>query len=107
MPRAHAPGGASQTVTLPDITGTGANVCLATSGTARWIQIIAPSGNSAVVRLGYGATSSRGAAIAAGGGFFFPPLTRQDLAPVQNVYALAETCMYIANGDSVTVTYLP
>lgn len=103
----NAQGGAAQTVTLPDFTGTGATVCLAASGTARWIQFIAPSANAAAVRIGYAATVNNGAAVAPGGGFFWPPLTRVDLAASQNQYALASACMYIASGDKVSVTYLP
>lgn len=105
---AQGPGGTAQTVTLPDITGTGATVCLsAPNVAARWIQFIAPSTNSAVVRVGFGAAVSQGAAVAAGGGFFWPPLVPNGGAANTNFYSTASACMYIANGDKMTITYLP
>ena len=108
----QGPGGSAQTVTLADITGTGATVCLgsyipAGQVNARWIQLITPSTNSAAVRVGYGATSSHGAAVAPGGGFFWPPLATPGVAVNTNFYALSSACMYIGSGDSVTVSYLP
>src|SRR6476620_11680954 len=66
--------------TLADITGDGSTHALSTFGTARWVQIIAPSGNSAAVRIGdSNASSSRGAPIAAGGGILMPASINQFL----------------------------
>lgn len=86
-----------------DVTGTGAAVHAAASGTARWIQVVAVTGNSAVIRCGGSTVSSTvGAPIAAGGGMFFPAMpvdTR--LAVNQHYYNLAGIYCYVANGDKV------
>lgn len=99
-------GGQATIATLPDITGTGATVALATSGTARWVQLTAASTNAALVRWGGPSTSAtQGSFIAAGGGQFVPPLPMNQNAPVQNFYALSNIYVYIASGDKVNVTY--
>lgn len=61
--------------TATDLACDGANHQLSTtSQLARWIQLVAPSTNAAVVRWGdVNISGSRGAEIAAGGGQYFPP----------------------------------
>src|ERR1035438_7857810 len=67
---------ASITVTtLADISGDAAAHAIATSGGATWIQFVAPSANSSVVRIGdSNISSTRGTPVAVGGGFFMPPV---------------------------------
>lgn len=88
--------------TIADITGDGsAHKISSTAIAARWVQIIAPAGNSAVVRIGDVNTSNtRGASVAAGGGFMLPPSATSP----QN-YDLSKIYYYAANGDKLTVTY--
>lgn len=82
-----------------DITGTGATVQIASSGSARWVQIIADSGNSAAVRTDQdsGVSATVGAKIAAGAGFMYPPQGQN--------YRLAGIYVYIANGDKISVIW--
>lgn len=89
--------GSIQTET--DITGTNATVAIcSTCGTAKWVQIVTPAANAAVVRWGDSNTSStRGAIIAAGGGQYLPP----DGGP----YSLPNLYVFIATNDKVTVTW--
>jgi len=89
----------SSLATLPDITGTGAAVALASSHTyAHWVQITAPAGNGAAVYWGdANVSTSRGSVIAAGGGQFLPAS-----GPV---YDLSTVYVYVATGDKVKVTY--
>lgn len=86
--------------TIADITGSGVAVAL-TPGVhvyAHWIQIVCPSGNSAVVRWGdSNVSSTRGAQCAAGGGQFLPAS-----GPV---YDLSAIYVYIGSGDKVSVSY--
>jgi len=82
-----------------DITGTGATVQIASSGSARWVQIIADSTNSAVVRTDQDSSVSAtvGLKIPAGGGFLYPPQGQN--------YRLAGIYVYIANGDKISVIW--
>ncbi len=86
-----------------DVTGTATAVHVAASGAARWIQVIAPSGNSAVIRCGGSTVSATvGAPVAPGGGLFFPALpidTRQSTQ--QFYYHLANVYCYVGSGDKV------
>lgn len=88
--------------TIADITGNGsAHVITSTSTSARWVQVIALSTNSAVVRIGDSNTgASRGAPIAAGGGLFLPIPPTPPYA-----YDLSKIYYYAANGDKLSVTY--
>lgn len=86
---------------LATITGTGATVQISTDITTRatWIQVIAPSSNSAVVYFGDSTvTATRGLPIAAGGGYNTPPCS-------SCVYTLAAHYAYIANGDKINVAF--
>jgi hypothetical protein len=80
-----------------DITGTGATIQLAVSGSARWVQIIADSSNTAAVRTDQSSTVSAtiGAKVPAGAGFMYP-------FQGQN-YSLANIYVYIASGDKISV----
>lgn len=95
-------------ITSPiQVTGAGAAVQLATSGTAQWIQVLAPSTNSATVNCGdVNVSTTRGILIAAGGGLMFPPIapdTRQSVN--QHYYSLANVYCYVANGDKVNFAW--
>lgn len=94
----------SQTLigTISDITGDGSAHRLSTTSIgARWVQIVALSGNGAVVRIGdSNVGSSRGTPIAAGGGFMLP--TPNGGFPS---YDLSTIYYYAANGDKLAVTY--
>lgn len=97
VPVAHAQAGTGTFSTIPDITGTGAAVLLATSGQARWCQLQAPATNTADVRWGdFNVSVSRGAGIAAGGG---------QMVPFQSqLYSLNSLYAYVANGDKLRIT---
>lgn len=93
-------GGPVRPRTQADITGAASTVAVASTGGARWIQIVAPATNSASVRWGDANTSAtRGNIIAAGGGQMLPPLSGGDYYPLASVY------VYVASGDKVTVTW--
>lgn len=94
--------GRSDIHTIADITGTGATVQIATTSTrASWIQIIAPSTNSAVVRFGDSTVSvTRGLPIAAGGGY----CTLIEV-PNQRGYNLSLTYVYVAVGDKASIAW--
>lgn len=91
--------------TFPDITGTGATVQIATSGSAKWVQLITPSGNAGVARWGDSSTtSSRGGQLPAGSGQFFPPIPATNGGATQSqLYNLAAIYVYVGSGDKVTV----
>jgi hypothetical protein len=62
------------TTTTTDITPNGTATPIASSGTARWVQIIADPNNSAAIRVGdFRASSTAGARLAPGGGLMLPP----------------------------------
>jgi hypothetical protein len=94
-------GGAQATfITVTDITGDSATHPLATSGNARWVQIIAGSGNGSVVRVGDSSTSAtRGLPLAPGGGLFLPVL------PGGLNYKLSAIYYYAVSGDSLSVMW--
>lgn len=107
-PRVEAQGGSISVATAADITGTGAQVQVYPSGgLARWVQIIAPGANAAVVRVGDASTSATvGLPIAAGGGFMLPPLPIDGReSSSAHFYNLANIYVYVANGDKVSIIY--
>jgi hypothetical protein len=83
---------------VPDITGTGATVQIATSGQARWCQLQSPGTNSSTdIRWGdSNVGASRGSGIAAGGGQMVPFQTQ--------LYSLSALYAYIPNGDKLRVS---
>ena len=88
--------------TLTDISGTGSKVALATSGSALWVQFVAPAGNTAVVRVGdTNVTTTRGTAMAAGSGFLLPRISGTN----QQLYNLSQIFVLVQSGDSLTVSY--
>lgn len=91
--------------TIADITGDAAAHQLSTTAiSARWVLIVTLAANSAVVRVGDVSTStSRGAAVAAGGGLFFPPIAGTRQQPV--LYDLSTIYYYAGSGDKITVVY--
>lgn len=97
--RADAQLGTGNIQTQTDITGSGATVPVcSTCGYAQWVQITTPSANAAAVRWGDSSTSStRGAAIEAGGGQYLPKTA--------GPYYLPQLYVYIASSDKVSVTW--
>lgn len=84
--------------TRTEITGTGVAVQIASSGTARWVQVIADAANTAAVRTGDSTVNSTsGAKIAPGGGFMRPP--QGALYGLQSIY------VFVATGDKVSVLW--
>ena len=86
---------------LATITGDGATHALSASAVkASWVQIQAPSTNSAAVRVGDSNTSStRGATVAAGGFQFAPSHGNANMYDLNTIYYYAET------GDEIDVIY--
>lgn len=93
--------------TSADITMTGSAVQFSTTGAARWIQIIAPAGNAQTVRVGdSNVGTSRGAAVAAGGGFMLPPIPVATGGTVTDVlYQFSTIYFFGTSSDKVTVTW--
>ena len=93
---------------MADITGDGAAHALQSSvTTARWIQVIATTTNSAAVRLGdSNVSSTRGLPIAAGGGFMFPavPVDQRE-STTQHFYDLSKIYYFAAVGDKLSVAW--
>lgn len=89
---------------LPDITGTGVTVQIASPNiTARWIQFIVSG--TGTVRIG-GATASAvlGLPVPTGGGLFLPvQAVGHDTSP----YSLAGLYAYIPVGATLSVGYEP
>lgn len=92
-----------------DVTMTGsAKQFQSAAGTARFVIIIAASGNAAVVRVGGSNVSSTvGATVAAGGGLgLYPiPTDAQQPVPSNNYYDLTSIWFYGTNGDKVSVIW--
>lgn len=105
--RVEAQGGLVIVTSSVQVTGSGAVVHPAASGTARWIQVNAITGNSATVNCGGSTVSTTiGVPIAAGGGMFLPPMPFDSrLATNQSYYSLATVSCYVANGDKVNFTW--
>lgn len=100
---------AQQSITflsIPDISGTGVAVPLASSGTVRACQLVAPSGNASVVRWGDSLISStRGSKIAAGGGQYVPNNASYTSAPgAGTVFQLNTLYVLVQSGDSLSAT---
>lgn len=93
--------------TQPDIAGTGAAQALVGPANARWVQLVAPSGNVSVVRWGGSlVTSSRGAIIAPGGGQMLPAFAPATGGSSQStLYDLTRIFVLVQIGDSLTVTW--
>ncbi len=97
-PRAVQAQGLQHFRTVPDITGTGTPVALASSGACLWIQIYAPSTNVNPVRFGdVNISTSRGSMIEKGYGEFTPSF------PGQKTYEMATSYVLVQSGDKATV----
>lgn len=90
-------------ISYPEITGDASAHQIATTGSCRTVQIIAPSGNAAVVRIGDSTTtSSKGLPVAAGAGLFLPPLDSDQRESVQqHFYNLSAIYYYAASNDKL------
>ena len=84
--------------TVADVSGTGSAVALATSGGARWVQIIASTSNASLVRVGDANTAcgamgtGQGLPISAGGGLLIP-------GSPNSVFSLSSVYACAASGD--------
>ncbi len=103
----EAQGGLVAITSTAQVTGSGASFQLAASGTARWIQVLAATGNSGTVNCGGSNVSTTiGVLIPAGAGMFFPPMPFDSrLATNQSYYSLANVYCYVANGDKVNFVW--
>ncbi len=91
--------------TRADVTGQAAAVQVTTSGSARWLMILAPTTNSAVIRCGdSNVSTSRGTPVANGAGLFFPPIPPDSQTAI-NLYNLANIYCYVGSGDKVSFTW--
>lgn len=86
-----------------EATGDGAAHQLASSGSCRTVQIITPTANGTVVRIGDSTIgSTKGLPITPGSGLFLPPLTSGSrLGPDQIYYDLSALYYFAASGDKV------
>lgn len=92
-----------------DVTGTGLAVAASSSGTARYADAIAPSGNSAVIRCGNAASVSAtvGKPIAPGGAYHWEAMPVDERQAVnQHYYSLITIGCYVANGDKVNFSWV-
>ncbi len=88
-------------VTTAEITCDSATHALGTATNAVWVQMVAPSGNSAVIRWGDSNTAtSRGAIIAPGGGQLLPAVAGR----IQG-YDLTKIYYYCTSSDKLEVVY--
>jgi hypothetical protein len=91
---------------LTDISGSSATVQLSASGSARWIQFIAPTANMSVVRIGdSNIGTTRGAAVAPGGGFMMPVIVSPSEPAGATRYSLSGIYYYVATGDKLSVIW--
>lgn len=95
--------------TIADITGDGATHQLFSGGgSCRWVQVVAPSTNSAAVRIGDSAISAtQGLTVAAGNGQMLPPLTvdpRESIAGL-HLYDMSQLYYRAASGDKLSVIW--
>lgn len=85
---------------FPDIVGNGSAIQLASSGSARWIMIVADANNVNPVRVGGpNVSSSVGAKLAPGYGMLMPEHSRGNDYQMKDVYILA------SSGDVVSVVW--
>ncbi len=102
-----AQGGLVAITSSAQVTGAGAAVKVAASGSARWISVSAGASNAATVQCGGSNVSTTiGTPIASGGGMFFPPMPFDGrLSTSQSYYSLASVWCYVANGDTVNFVW--
>ncbi len=99
--------GTLKVTTLADITGDGATHQIATSGSARWVEVCGLAANGAVIRTGDSSTSStRGQFVAAGGCFLYQSVAADTREGVnQHLYNLANLYYYAALNDKVVILW--
>lgn len=98
---------------IATITGDGAKHQIASSGQARWVQVVAkgPSAstipNVSDVIVGDSAiTTNRGLALAPGSGFMFPPITIPPGGVAnQYLYDLSAIYYLVATNDHITILW--
>ena len=86
---------------VADVTPAGATVALRPTRTpANWVQIIAPTGNAAPIRLGDSTTgAASGLALPAGSGMLFPPIGDTTYLDLAMIYVYGTTT------DKVSILY--
>ena len=90
---------------ISDVSGDGAAHPIATSGSAYWIQLRAPSTNSSTVRWGSSSVSaSNGNEIAAGGSQFLPIVAGANGGAAE-YYSLSGIYYLIQAGDKLEIVY--
>lgn len=96
----------AKVVSYPDLVGNAAAQQISTTGTGRWIILIADSSNGAAVRCGDStASATKGAKMAAGGGLTFPAMPVDTRNSTQaSLYALSGIYCYAASNDKVSIT---
>jgi hypothetical protein len=97
------------TPNLISITADGSAHQLAASGTASWIQFIAPSGNASTVYIGGSAVNSTvGLPLVPGSGMLLPALAADPRDnQLDRRYALAAWYYVVQSGDKLSITYVP
>jgi hypothetical protein len=87
-------------VSTAEITCDSATHALSTAGVARWVQLVAPTANAAVIRWGDSNTAAaRGAIIAPGGGQMLPAV------PGFPGYDLTKIYYYCTASDKLEIVY--
>lgn len=91
---------------IPDISGDSASHQLASSGTARWIQFIAPPGNTSVVRIGDSTVSvTAGLRMAPGSGQMLAPVSCPQGDSANCTIILSSVYYLVQTGDTLSVTW--
>lgn len=88
-------------VSPAELTGNSNTQAVSTSGVARWVLFVAPTGNSGVVRVGDSNTAcgSRGIPVAPGGGYLMP------FAQGAPGYDLTKVFWCAASPDKVNISW--
>ena len=87
---------------LAEITGDGATHAFSSTATARWVQIVAPTANSAAIRIGGASTNSTtGIPVAPGAGFMLPSTTTN----AASQYIIGSIYYYAGVGDKVNIMW--
>lgn len=101
------PSGIVQPFTATDITCTGSNQQIQTTGTARSITLKTPTANAAVVRVGdTNISATRGITIEAGGSYTFMQLSAVQGGSVsESLYDLSKVYVRCTSADKVQVLW--
>lgn len=97
---------ATVVVPIADISGTGTAVQVSSTqgAVALWVQFVAPSTNSSVVRVGDVTVSgTTGVPVAPGGGYFLPAINYTSGPPTK--YDLSTLYVIVQSGDKLSVEY--